>query len=405
MKLSLFYWKGKNHLQQKQRGLIVAENQAIAQRELFQRGLRQVTLQKNWQFPTKPKPYEICDLVMQLSVLLQASVTLKQSLQILLQNCINLSLNRWLRLLIQDLEAGLSFSQALEKQERYFTYQEQQLIKAGEMSGNLPLVCEQIALHRQQSLQLQRKIQKILFYPAIVLTISLILTTLLLIFIVPQFAEMYGEQTKLPFFTTLLLNLSTGLQKYFIQFFLLFFLIFLFIQLQLKKSYLLNKWKNTLISAAPVLKNIVRLSRLVNFSSSLSLMLRSGIPLNQALQSFLPKTKSWQVSQKLQGDIQLIEEIKSILYWINQGYSFSESVSSNLFSIQAQQMLQIGEKSGKLATMLQHIAENNQQRLNHQADLLSQMLEPILMLLIGSIIGLIMLGMYLPIFNMGAIIQ
>ena len=99
--------------------------------------------------------------------------------------------------------------------------------------------------------------------------------------------------------------------------------------------------------------------------------------------------------------IVLDKEVRSILQWVSQGYAFSNSVSSELFPMEAQQMLQIGEQSGKLALMLEHIADNYQEKLNHQIDLLSQMLEPLMMVIIGSLIGIIMMGMYLPIFNMG----
>lgn len=133
-------------------------------------------------------------------------------------------------------------------------------------------------------------------------------------------------------------------------------------------------------------------------------MLNSGIPLQQSLYSFLPQN-SINIQKKIEGDLTLINEVKLTLRGIEQGYKFSQSVSSNLFSIQTQQMLQVGEKSGNLGLILQHIAENQQQQLDHQIDLLSQMLEPFMMVIIGGLIGLIMLGMYLPIFNMGSLIQ
>ena len=134
-------------------------------------------------------------------------------------------------------------------------------------------------------------------------------------------------------------------------------------------------------------------------------MLQAGIPLNQALQSFLPKQQSWQTKPQLQGDLVLITEVQSALHWIQQGYPFSASVSGHIFPPAAQQMLQVGEQSGQLPKMLQFIANDHQQQLDHQIDLLSQMLEPLLMVIIGGLIGLIMLGMYLPIFNMGSLVQ
>ena len=410
-KLKLFNWHGVNRLQQKQKGTIVAESAVIAQQQLMSRSLQHIKLQQNWQLNSKPKNAEVCALLSQLATLLQAAVPLKNSLQILLQQCTNIALNGWLRQLLKDIESGLAFSQALEKQtvekqNQYLTYQDRQLIKVGEMTGKLPTVCHEIAQHKQQALALQRKIRKILLYPVLVLGISLILTALLLLFIVPQFAEMYDNSSaQLPTFTQVLLTLSQGLQDYWLHLLICITLTILFIRARLKHSPWLNRQKSRFINAMPVLNRIVQLSRLVGFSRSLFLMLQAGVPLNQALQSFLPQNPSWQRSLNVQGDWLLIEEVQSILHWLQQGYAFSASVSGHIFPLAAQQMLQVGEQSGQLPKMLQFIANDHQQQLDYQIDLLSQMLEPLLMVIIGGLIGLIMLGMYLPIFNMGALVQ
>ena len=410
-KLKLFKWRGINRLQQKQKGTIVAESAVIAQQQLMSRGLQHIKLQQNWQLNSKPKNAEVCALLSQLATLLQAAVPLKNSLQILLQHCTNIALNGWLRQLLKDIESGLAFSQALEKQHlgkqhTYLTYQDRQLIRVGEMTGKLPTVCHEIAQHKQQALALQRKIRKILLYPVLVLGISLILTALLLLFIVPQFAEMYDNSSApLPTFTLILLTLSQGLQDYWLHLLICITLTILFIRARLKHSPWFNRQKIRLINAMPVLNRIVQLSRLVGFSRSLFLMLQAGVPLNQALQSFLPQNPSWQRSPNVQGDWLLIEEVQSILHWLQQGYAFSASVSGHIFPLAAQQMLQVGEQSGQLPKMLQFIANDHQQQLDYQIDLLSQMLEPLLMVIIGGLIGLIMLGMYLPIFNMGALVQ
>ena len=410
-KLKLFKWRGTNRLQQKQKGTIVAESAVIAQHQLMSRGVQHIQLQQNWQLNSKPKNAEVCALLSQLATLLQAAVPLKNSLQILLQHCTNIALNSWLRQLLKDIESGLAFSQALEKQHlgkqhTYLTYQDRQLIRVGEMTGKLPSVCHEIAQHKQQALALQRKIRKILLYPVLVLGISLILTALLLLFIVPQFAEMYDNSSApLPTFTQVLLTLSQGLQDYWLPLLICMTLTILFIRARLKHSPWFNRQKIRIINATPVLNRIVQLSRLVGFSRSLFLMLQAGVPLNQALQSFLPQHPSWQRSPNVQGDWLLIEEVQSILHWLQQGYAFSASVSGHIFPLAAQQMLQVGEQSGQLPKMLQFIANDHQQQLDYQIDLLSQMLEPLLMVIIGGLIGLIMLGMYLPIFNMGALVQ
>ena len=406
MTLKSYRWKAKNRLNQTQKGMLVAEDEIQAKQALFKRGLHQIQLHQNWPLSTKPKNAEICDLLQQLATLLNAAVPLKNALHILLQNCTNISLNQWLRHCITDIERGLSFSQTLERQALFLTPQENQLIKVGEMTGKLATVCTQIATHKQQALALQRKIQKILLYPMMVLGISLLLTMLLLIFIVPQFAEMYGDnQAQLPTFTAILLSLSHGLQHYFWLLVSLLTIAFFILKYQLRHSVQLNHYKANLIYNLPILGNITALARLIRFCRSLQLMLQSGVPLTQALQSFLPQKKSWQTKTPWQGDPILIQEVDAMLQWITQGYAFSDSVGSGLFPMQAQQMLQVGEQSGQLSQMLKHIAETYQQQLDHQIDLLSQMLEPLLMVIIGGLIGLIMLGMYLPIFNMGSLIQ
>ncbi|HBO39566.1 MAG TPA: type II secretion system F family protein, partial [Pasteurellaceae bacterium] len=121
MKLKMYRWKGVNRLHQTQQGVLLAENEAQAQQTLFARGLQNLKLQQNWQFAGKPKNTEICDLLIQLATLLQSAVPLKDSLQILVQNCTNIPLNLWLRKLLTDIESGHAFSRALENQGQYLS--------------------------------------------------------------------------------------------------------------------------------------------------------------------------------------------------------------------------------------------------------------------------------------------
>ena len=406
MAKKLFYYRARNTLEQLQKGSIIADSIRAAEFQLMNRGLTNIKLQQNWQFNNKPKNAEISALLNQLAILLQSAISLKNSLQILQQNCTQLALNEWVEQLLQSIESGLSFSQSIERQGKYLTRQEIQLIQVGEMTGKLALVCGKIASHRNRSLALQRKLQKIMLYPSMVLGISLSLTLMLLLFIVPQFAEMYqSNNSELPTLTRVLLTMSNFLREELYILLLLSLFLGLFYHLKFKQSPHFKQQKARIIALMPIFGKIQQLSRLVNFSQNLHIMLQAGVPLNQALNSFLPRAQSWQIKSPLTSDAVLDSEVKSILQWVSQGYAFSDSISSRLFPMEAQQMLQIGEKSGKLALMLQHIAENYQEKLNHQIDLLSQMLEPLMMVIIGGLIGIIMMGMYLPIFNMGSVVQ
>lgn len=406
MAKKLFYYRARNTLEQLQKGSIIADSIRAAEFQLMNRGLTNIKLQQNWQFNNKPKNAEISALLNQLAILLQSAISLKNSLQILQQNCTQLALNEWVEQLLQSIESGLSFSQGIERQGKFLTRQEIQLIQVGEMTGKLALVCGKIASHRNRSLALQRKLQKIMLYPSMVLGISLSLTLMLLLFIVPQFAEMYqSNNSELPTLTRVLLAMSNFLREELYILLLLSLFLGLFYHLKFKQSPHFKQQKARIIALTPIFGKIQQLSRLVNFSQNLHIMLQAGVPLNQALNSFLPRAQSWQIKSPLTSDAVLDGEVRSILQWVSQGYAFSDSISSRLFPMEAQQMLQIGEKSGKLALMLQHIAENYQEKLNHQIDLLSQMLEPLMMVIIGGLIGIIMMGMYLPIFNMGSVVQ
>lgn len=402
VRLKMFYWRGIDSLQRKQKGIVIAEDSLLAMYKLRQQGITQIKLQRYWLLSRKPKTAEFGEFVNQLSVLLAAHIPLKQSLQILLKGATNVELYQWINNLLKDIERGLVFSQALEHYPRYFSLQERQTIKIGEISGKLALVLQQIALHKTRILALQRKVQKVLLYPVIILLVSLSLSFLLLLFVVPQFAEMYGNIHNLPVFTQTLLSISSFLQEHWICLVIANLILFIFGSYLVKHSRYFQYKKEKLISHLPWINRLLQLSRVIQFSQGMQLMMQAGVPINQALSSFLPNEKQWEDAVLMTW---LQQQIKDIQHLVNQGYSFSESVGSELFSTQLQQMLKVGEETGQLGKMLQHIAENEQQRLDHQIDLLSQLIEPLMMLIIGSLIGFIMVGMYLPIFQMGSMIQ
>ena len=208
-KQKLFYFQAYDQRQQWQKGSLVAQSKQAAQFLLIAKGFNHIRLQQDWQLNQKPKNAEISALLNQLATLLSSAIPLKNALHILQDNCTQLGLHQWLGALIELIESGISFSQSLEIQGKYLNFQEIQLIQVGEMTGKLAEVCTKIAERRTQSLTLQRKLQKIMLYPAMVLGISLSLTLILLLFVVPQFAEMYGENSaELPTLTAVLLAMS-----------------------------------------------------------------------------------------------------------------------------------------------------------------------------------------------------
>lgn len=396
-KVSEFRWQAHNHFGQKQRGKQLAENRQQVEQYLQQQGFSQIRIQRNFVIPQKPKSSEITQFLHQFALLVNAAIPLKTCLTMLLENCQNSQIYLWLKVVIHQLENGFSLSQSFDKAGKFLSQQEIQLIKIGERSSKLNVILSNIANNRQHNDQLSKKLKKILFYPVMILIISISLSVLMLLFIVPKFAELYDAKSRtLPLITNILFQLSEFLQQNFVKLIIFSVILGIVFSLISKKTHLFTRLKYHFISILPLFKQIHSQARLVFFCQNSGLMLQAHLRLDAVLDSF--------ISNKSDDPI-LSFELSQTLARLKQGYTLSESLPSHLFPNQVQQMLKVGEKSGKLAEMLLQIAEIYRQKLEYQIDLLSQMLEPILMLVMGLIVGTILVGLYLPIFDMGAMIE
>lgn len=391
-----FHWKGVNRFGQKQKGKCLAESRAQLEKQLIHKGYSQLKISRNFVFRSAPKQEEITQTLNQIALLLGAAIPLKNALTMVLQNCQNIQLYQWINQIIQQLESGFALSSALEKLGTFLPPQEIQLIKMGETSGQLATMFCKIVEARTKSEKLHKKMKKILFYPVIVLCISLALSLGLLIFIVPQFAELYDNKGKsLPFITEILFLLSEFLTEN-IQTISMFSLIMIIFSIWLnKKIPFLTRLKLAILSHLPIFNQIITHSRIIFFCQHSALMLQAHIRLDRILHSFI-QTKS---------DPVLSSESELVLKLLQQGYRLNDGLNPTIFGNEVIQMIAIGEQSGNLSEMLNHISELYQQRLDYQIDMLSQLLEPLLMILMGIIIGTILIGLYLPIFDMGSIVE
>lgn len=396
-KIYEFHWQAQSRFGQKQRGKRLATNREMLENLLLAQGYQHIRISRNFVLSANPKKEEVNSLLSQLALLVNSAIPLKQALSMLLQNCRNIRLYLWLNALIQLIESGYAFSQSLEKLGNFVTNQEIQLIKMGEQSGKLGIMLANLAESRAKSEKLAKKVKKILFYPVIVLLISLALSIGLLVLILPQFAQLYGSKDKtLPLITDILFTLSECLIEQGTVLLGTLLLAVIFYLFFAKKSRLVAKWKMALWAKMPLFSRIIEQSRIVFFSQNIALMLNAHIPLDVALKSFLSEKNDDPILQ---------QEIGSILNLLQQGYKFSQGINPNVFGAEMAQMLEVGEKSGNVAKMCEHISEMYQQKLDYQIDILSQLLEPMLMLIMGVIVGTIIVGLYLPIFDMGALVE
>ncbi|SUT86442.1 pili/fimbriae biogenesis protein [Actinobacillus ureae] len=391
-----FHWKAKNRFQQKQSGILLAQNHAEAEQKLLAKGYQYIHIQRNFTFSRQPKADEVTQFLAQLALLINASIPFKQALMMQQENCTNIKLYQWLLVLNASISSGYSFSASLAKLNLYLSKQEIQLIRMGEQSGKLGVVLENIAKTRNQADKLAKKVRKITFYPLIVLVISCVLTLGLLVFIVPQFADLYMDKAQnLPWLTSLLFSLSAFLRQNGIFLCCGSIVVMGVLLCFAKKFGNLTACQMRLLSYIPFFNQVIRYTRIIFFTQNLALMLSAHLHLEVALKAFL--------SEKMH-DRLLQEQVRLTLSLLQQGYKFSEGLNPAVFTPQMVQMITIGEKSANLAVMCTQISDIYQLKLDYQIDLLSQLLEPILMLLMGIIIGTVLIGLYLPIFDLGILV-
>ena len=392
-----FHWKAINRFQQKQKGKLLARNQDELEQRLIKKGFQQIKISRNFILPKNPKSEEVTQLISQLALLINAKLPLKQALSIILENTQNIKIYLWLEEIIRSVELGYSFSKSLENLNRYLDSQEIQLIKMGEISGKLGVILENIAQSRSESEKLFSKVKKIMFYPVMVLTIALTLSIGMLVLIVPKFAELYSAKDKtLPFITEILFFLSNLLVDNYVFLLVLLILSSVLLSFLAKKTTIIKKLKYSILSNMPVFKTILNQSRIVYFTQNVALMLNASLRLDLILETFLSNKQADPILQK---------ECLSVLTLIKQGYAFSECLNTEVFESQTVQMLSVGEKSGKLAEMSEYVSQIYKKKLDDQLDILSQLLEPVLMVVLGGIVGTIIVGLYLPIFDMGSLVE
>lgn len=395
-KIAQFDWKATDRHQRIQRGKMLAKNSEAVEQVLLAKGYLPIFIRRNFILATKPKKSEVTQCLLQLSLLLNAAMPLKQSLHLILDGLENIPLFNWLNSVIPQVDAGFPFSHALEKQAQYLSNQEIQLIKMAEKTGGLAKMLDNIVQARLKSEKIFKKVKRVLFYPIFILVVSFLLSLAMLIFIVPSFAELYqGKEQSLPFITEVLFGLSQLLREHGVLWLIIGFLIILLLFGINQISDVLKKLKTKIIVHIPIFSQIIQQARIIYFTQNVALMLNAHIRLSLILTSFL--------SEK-QTDKVLEQEIHWMSRLLSQGYSFAEGLNPAVFTTQVVQMIAIGEKSGKLATMCEYVSEIYQQQLDHQIDMLSQMLEPMLMLIMGVIVGTIIIGLYLPIFDMGSLV-
>lgn len=397
----VYVYKGVDKKGKKVEGEISGSSPAVIKAQLLKQGVRANAVKKK----PKPmfgggrkkiKPLDIAIFTRQMATMMKAGVPLVQSFDIVAEGSDNAALADLIRAIREDVAAGSGFANALKKHPKYFDELFCNLVESGEQSGALETMLHRIAIYKEKTEQLKAKIKKAMTYPIAVVVVAVIVTGILLVKVVPQFAETFSSfGANLPAFTLFVLGLSNLAQEYWLHFLIIAGIaIFGFSKLkQSNKSFRVLLDKLTL--RIPIVGKIVYEAIVARFARTLSTTFAAGVPLIDALTSVAGAT----------GNAVYEEATLRVRDEVSTGTQLNVALRhSKIFPSMLLQMASIGEESGALDDMLDKVATFYEESVDNMVDNLTSLLEPMIMAVLGVLVGGLLIAMYLPIFQLGNVV-
>lgn len=394
---SVFIWEGQDKSGRKVKGEMLAAGEAIVRQTLRRQGITVLKLRKQGLF-ARTRPITEKDITLftrQLATMLKAGVPLLQAFDITARSHANPTLQRLLAEIKGEVEAGSSMSQAFRKHPKYFDSLYCNLVHAGEQAGMLDGVLDRIATYKEKMLALKSKIKSALFYPVLVIVIAFIITAGIMLFVIPAFKDLYSQSgAELPALTLLILRLSDlFVQWWYVIFGSLFAAVLISYQ-ALRRSPKLRAIVDRWLLQAPVFGPLVEKATVARWARTFSSMFAAGVPMVETLDAVAGAS----------GNAVFAEATQKICSEVAAGISLATALqSAGVFPTMLVQMVAIGEESGALDSMLTKVAEFYEREVDDAVAGLSSLLEPLIMVILGGIIGTIVVAMYLPIFRMGSV--
>ena len=397
-KVIQFQWEGLNQKRATIKGELEAPSIAQARAVLRQRGIAVRKLKRKAKplfARTKPiKSEDISFASRQMATMISAGIPIAQTLRGIGTGHENPSLEKLMIDLSRDVESGSSLSVALSKHPLHFNRLFTSLTEAGEESGKLDTMLDRVATYNEKLEAIKSKIKSAMLYPAIVLAVAVIVTVLLLLFVIPQFEVLFqGIGADLPTLTRTIVTMSEWMQKYWYIFLgIIIVSVVAFIHFY-KRSKKMQFAMDRVLLRAPVIGTIIRKSSLSRFARTLAIIFSAGVPLVEGMTTVGAATGN-RVYEK--GTIDVKNEIST-------GRSLASSMEdTKLFPNMMLQMVSSGEESGDLETMLEKVADFLEREVDDAVDSLASIIEPVMIVMLGTIIGTMVLAMYMPIFKLGA---
>lgn len=395
-----FVYNGTNRRGENVKGETTSRSLELARAQLRKQGIQVKTIKKKskplWSGKKAIKAMDIAIFARQLATMMKAGVPLTQSFEIVADSLDNPSMKDLVLKIKADIESGSNFANALRKHPRYFDDLFCSLVDAGEQAGALETMLDRVATYKEKSELLKAKIKKAMKYPIAVIVVAIIVTMILLVKVVPVFADLFHSfGAELPAFTQMVVNMSEWMQKWW---FLLIAAIggaIIAFSESKKRSKAFRDFLDRLTLKLPIVGNIAYQAVIARFSRTLSTTFAAGVPLIDALDSTAGATNNvvfYNATQKIKEDVATGQQLQ-----------FSMR-STNLFPSMAIQMVGIGEEAGSLEEMLEKVATHYEHEVDNAVDGLTSLMEPLIMSVLGVLVGGLVIAMYLPIFQMGSVV-
>ncbi|AWL12908.1 Type II secretion system protein [Saliniradius amylolyticus] len=399
--LQIFTWQGKNRQGQNIDGELSAKNIMDARTQLRKKGVS-VTKIKKYSKPlfgkgaAKIKAADICVVSRQIATMLSAGVTLIQTIDMIADGANNAAMRKMLIEIGNDVKAGTPLSESLRKHPDHFDELYCDLVETGEQSGSLETIYDRIATYKEKAEALKSKIKKAMFYPIAVIVVATIVTLILLIFVVPQFQEIFASfGAELPAFTLFVLGISQAIQNYGLYMAGALVAAAALFKRAHKKSKKLRDKVDKQILKIPVIGEILKKASIARFTRTLSTTFAAGVPLIGALES----------AAGAAGNAVFRDAILTIRKEVSGGMQMNTAMrDTGVFPDMVVQMVAIGEESGSVDDMLDKVATIYEREVDDLVDGLTALLEPMIMAVLGVVIGGLIIAMYLPIFQMGSVV-
>ena len=394
-----FMWEGRDRKGQKVKGRTVAQNEQAVRGELRRQGIAATRIKKQstaTKSRGKVNAGDIAIFSRQLATMLGAGIPLVQAFEIIGAGHDKPSMQKLILDIKADVEGGTSLHEALAKHPLHFDDLFVNLVEAGEQAGALESLLDKIATYKEKTEAIKKKVKKALFYPAAVMVVAIVVTIILLIFVIPQFESLFkGFGADLPAFTQMVINLSRFVQAQGIYILIVLAGAVWFFLYTYKRSRKLREFMDRAMLKFPIIGPILNKAAIARFARTLSTMFQAGVPLVEALESVAGAT----------GNIVYEDATMKIRDEVATGQRLQRAMeNTNLFPNMVVQMIAVGEESGSLDTMSGKVANFYEEDVDNAVDSMSSLLEPLIMAILGVLVGGLVIAMYLPIFKLGAVV-